>query len=211
MITATYDAAFRKKHGAMPMTPMMTPATAGPITRAMLMLTVLSVTALWRCSRPTISITNVWRAGLSSAVMHPNARAHRYTIQSSTTSVAVRVPSVSATSPKDTCVIRSTRRFGNRSAMSPPNGPEQQHGQELQCDDEAERGAAAGQLEDQPGLSHRLHPGARQRDRLADHVEPVVPTAVKGAERLRGSCGRSGLAYLLESLTTMRSNLSPVA
>ncbi len=75
MITAMYDAAFRKKHGAMPMTAMIRPASAGPMTLAMLMLTVLSVTAFGRCSRPTISSTNVWRAGLSSAVTQPKQNA----------------------------------------------------------------------------------------------------------------------------------------
>ena len=74
----------------------------------------------------------------------------------------------------------------------PAEGAEQEHGQELQCDDEAERGAAAGQLEDQPSLSHGLHPGAGQRDRLADHVEPVVPTAVQGAEGLAGLGAEAG-------------------
>jgi hypothetical protein len=66
----------------------------------------------------------------------------------------------------------------------PPEGAEQQDGKELQCDDEAERRAAAGQLEDQPGLGDGLHPGTGQRDRLAGQVEPVVPTAVEGAEGL---------------------------
>ncbi len=66
----------------------------------------------------------------------------------------------------------------------PAERGEQEHGKELQRDDETERRAAARQLEDQPSLGDGLHPGARQRDRLADHVEPVVPTAVKGAEGL---------------------------
>ena len=65
-ITAAYDAALMKKHVATPSVRMSTPPMAGPITRAEFISTLFRLTALGSRSRPTISDTNVWRAGLST-------------------------------------------------------------------------------------------------------------------------------------------------
>ncbi len=45
---------------------------AGPITRAEFMTTLLRLMALGMRSRPTISETKVWRAGLSKRLTTPN-------------------------------------------------------------------------------------------------------------------------------------------
>ena len=59
----------------MPTVAIITPAIAGPTARAALTTTLLRVTALLMSSGPTISITNVWRLGLSSAVTVPKPTA----------------------------------------------------------------------------------------------------------------------------------------
>ena len=64
MSTATYEAAFTKKQIPRPNRTITTPPMAGPTTREAFMTTVLRLTALGRSSRPTISITKVWRAGI---------------------------------------------------------------------------------------------------------------------------------------------------
>ena len=54
-ITATNDAALKKKHGATPTAAMSTAPMAGPMMREELMITEFSPTALARSSGPTIS------------------------------------------------------------------------------------------------------------------------------------------------------------
>ena len=54
---------------------MTPPATAGPIIRPRLNEAELRATALVSVSRPTISLTNAWRAGVSNAAAVPNAKA----------------------------------------------------------------------------------------------------------------------------------------
>ena len=58
----------------MPITLIRTPAIAGPTTRAPLKIIELSAIALGKSSRPTISTTKVWRAGMSKAVTRPLKR-----------------------------------------------------------------------------------------------------------------------------------------
>ena len=77
MSTATYDAAFTKKQTPSPNTTITTPPMAGPTTREAFITTVLRLTALGRSSRPTISITKVWRAGLSNTLTTPSRAASR--------------------------------------------------------------------------------------------------------------------------------------
>ena len=52
-----------------------TPAAAGPTTLAELNMALLRLTALTSLSRPTISTTNAWRAGMSTAVAQPSRKA----------------------------------------------------------------------------------------------------------------------------------------
>ena len=102
---------------------MTTPATEGPITRAALTTTLLRVTALARSAGPTISITKVWRLGLSTAVTSPNPAARAYTIHNRTVSVRVRTPSVRASVPATVWVPMISVRLSTRSAINPPTVP----------------------------------------------------------------------------------------
>ena len=61
--TAAKLAALTRKHTPTPAVAMRTPATAGPMARAALVKTLLRLTAFCTRSRPTISGTNVCRAG----------------------------------------------------------------------------------------------------------------------------------------------------
>ena len=54
---------------------MRTPPTAGPMMRAPLKVALLRATAFTTCSRPTISTTNDWRTGMSTALMQPRIAA----------------------------------------------------------------------------------------------------------------------------------------
>ena len=60
-----------RKHGAMPTVAISTPARAGPITRAMLMVTELSVMALPRSFSGTISAMKLCLVGLSKTLTKP--------------------------------------------------------------------------------------------------------------------------------------------
>ena len=76
-ITAMYEAALTKKQTPSPNTVITTPPMAGPTTREAFITTVFRLTALGRSSRPTISITKVWRAGLSKTLTTPSRPASR--------------------------------------------------------------------------------------------------------------------------------------
>ena len=69
--------AFSSSVGATPSAPIITPAAAGPASRAPLNEVELSPTALGNCWAETISLTKACRAGLSNEVMIPCARANR--------------------------------------------------------------------------------------------------------------------------------------
>ena len=55
------------------------------------------------------------------------------------------------------------RRFGRRSAITPPKRERQRIGEELDSGDGAEGEGRVGKLEDEPGLGDPLHPGAGER------------------------------------------------
>ena len=78
-ITARKLAPFTKKHHPSPSTLMAKPAMAGPMKLAPVTIVVLSATALARFSRPTISGTNAWRVGLSTAFTAPRRTANTRT------------------------------------------------------------------------------------------------------------------------------------
>ena len=83
-------------------------------------------------------------------------------------------------------------------------GAEQQQRQELQAggDGDVDPGAVERE-EDQVGLRHRLHPGARHRDDLPGEVEPVVADR-DGAEG--AAAGRRGRRALHGSTKRCSSN-----
>ena len=157
---------------------MRIPPIAGPTTRAEFITTLLRLTAFCSWSRPTISSTNVWRAGLSTTLTKPSRNAMRYTFQTAAT------PAVTMIAESQRQQAGGDLRAEQQAALVEAVGehaaprPEQQHRQELQRGDDAERGAVlVGQLEDEPRLRDVLHPRAADRDRLPDEVEAVVAVA----------------------------------
>ncbi len=70
-IIATNDKALTRKHGPTPSRAITPPAIAGPRIRDVWTITEFSATAFTTFSGPTISITKLWRAGLSMAVTAP--------------------------------------------------------------------------------------------------------------------------------------------
>ena len=112
-----------RKHGATPIVAIRMPAPAGPRIRAQCTSTLLSPTALTTRSAPTISITKLCLVGLSIAVTAPRAKTSANTIHGTTAPVAVSAQSVSAGSTIAVCVTMSSRRFGKRSATTPPQAP----------------------------------------------------------------------------------------
>ena len=71
-------------------------------------------------------------------------------------------------------VMTSKRRFGTRSAITPPKRAKTEHGERLTGGDDAEGERGVGQAQDEPCLPDPLHPGADHRDDLAEPEEPVV-------------------------------------
>ncbi len=98
---------------------MPTPATAGPTMRARLNVIELSATAFGSWSRPTISITNDCRTGVSSADTQPSSRHSRYTCQSWASPVTSSSPNVSAHSARPLSSTSSSLRLSIRSASTP--------------------------------------------------------------------------------------------
>ena len=120
---APNDAALIKKHCAMPTEAITAAAIAGPMIRAEWTIRLLRLTALTTRSRPTSSITKLWRAGLSTAFTAPLANTSAYTISGVTFPEAVSAHRVRAGTAISACVIASNRRFEIRSASRPPQAP----------------------------------------------------------------------------------------
>ena len=115
--------ALMRKQGATPQVAITTPAIAGPAMRAVCTSTLLRPTALTTRSEPTISITKLWRVGLSRALTVPRASTSANTIHSSTEPVAASAQRASAGSAIAAWVSIRMRRLGKRSASRPPNAP----------------------------------------------------------------------------------------
>ena len=118
--TATKLAALTRKQTPSPTVAMRIPATAGPIARATLTSTELRLTALRRCSAPTSSIMNDWRAGFSKALLRPSRAARIPISHTWTTPVTVSSPRISAWTPIALCSAIIRRRLSTRSATTPP-------------------------------------------------------------------------------------------
>ena len=93
---------------------------AGPTMRAQCTITLFRLTAFTTRSGPTISITKLWRAGLSSAFTVPRASTRANTIHGATTPPAVTANSSSAGTTMPSCVSISSLRLSKRSASRPP-------------------------------------------------------------------------------------------
>ena len=122
-MTATNDRPLMKNAVEMSNTPMVRPATAGPTIRAALKIAEFRATALPMSSRPTISMTNDWRVGMSMAWVQPRAKARMTISQTWTVPVAVRMPRMKARLIETDWVAMSVRRLGRLSATIPPNRP----------------------------------------------------------------------------------------
>ena len=103
--------------------------------------------------------------------------------------------------PAAVCVHSRMRRLSKRSAMTPPHTPKSSSGQELEGRREAERHAAAGELQHQPALGDDLHPRAGERHELTGEEQPVVADA----ERAEGAPGDEAEArHSASSITRSR-------
>ena len=76
-IIAAKVSALSAKQGTTPRVAIRIPASAGPTIRAAWTITLLRLTALTTRSGPTISITKLWRVGLSTALTAPIAKTAR--------------------------------------------------------------------------------------------------------------------------------------
>lgn len=109
----------RKNDADTPTAEISTPATAGPAILPLFWMMLLSVTALAKVSGVAMSLTNVRRAGLSTASAKPWATAAARTIQMLTTSIHTRTPSTSAGSMPPSAVHSRIVRLLYRSASTP--------------------------------------------------------------------------------------------
>ena len=104
---APNDIELIKKQGAIPTDAITMPASAGPMIRDDWTIRLLRLTALTTRSRPTSSITKLWRAGLSTALTEPRTNTSASTTSSETWPVAVSSHSVSAGAPSATASTRA--------------------------------------------------------------------------------------------------------
>ncbi len=114
--------------GPTPNAPMVSPATAGPMTRAPLNIAELRATALPTSLGPTISMANDWRTGMSTALAIPRASARTTTIQSSTRPVRVSTARIAASSIITNWTATRVWRLGRVSASTPANRPKKRTG-----------------------------------------------------------------------------------
>ena len=154
---------------------MSTPPMAGPMTRAPFMTTLFRLTALGRSSLPTISMTKVWRAGLSNMFTTPSSNdsrytSHRWTDPAGPGPMSTRSPSSRASTPADG--LGRDRQTPLVDPVGDESTPcaEQQHGQELQgrvIPRSTPRARREPVVHDEPRQGHALHPRAAHRDDLA--------------------------------------------
>ena len=117
-----------RKHGPTPSSAINVPAAAGPRMREQWTTTEFSATALTTRPGPTISTTNAWRAGLSTATIVPRTSTRASTIQACTAPVSASANRVKAGTAIETCVTVNSRRLGIRSASRPPHAPNRRIG-----------------------------------------------------------------------------------
>jgi hypothetical protein len=113
---------FAKKHHPSPIAPTSTPATAGPMIRAPLKIDEFSAMAFGRSSRPTISTTNDWRAGMSNAFTTPSAAPNANRCGTRMRPVSVSAARANASAIAVVWVARRIRWRLRRSATAPPIG-----------------------------------------------------------------------------------------
>ena len=122
-ITATKLMPLRKKQAVTPRTPIRIPPMAGPTIRAALNIAEFRPIAFVTSSRPTISTTNAWRVGMSTALTSPSSAASTRMCQTWVTFANVSAARARARIIDATCVPMIVFRFGRTSAITPPNRP----------------------------------------------------------------------------------------
>ncbi len=127
-IIAPNDSALSRKHGPTPSSAITAPAAAGPTIRALWTITEFSATALTVRSGPTSSVTKLWRAGLSRALIAPRTNTSAKTIQTSTEPPTTSAHSASDGRAISACVTSSSLRLLMRSASTPPIAPKSRIG-----------------------------------------------------------------------------------
>ena len=161
--------------------------------RARLKPLELSAIAPGRSSRPTSSMTNDWRAGISNALIRPLAvaRASSHPI----------VMSSRPREPPERGGLEAKQRLGDLDETQLVGAVDdharmqrqQQHRERLRRGDEADQERAVRELERHPALGHDLHPGADQRQRLTEPEQAKVPVPLEGLERIEGrALGHAG-------------------
>ncbi len=104
MNIARNENALTRKHGAIPISAITPPASAGPRMREECTTTEFRATALTTRSEPTISTTNDCRDGLSIASTAPRTRTSASTIHGAAAPDAARTNSVNAGTISESCV-----------------------------------------------------------------------------------------------------------
>ena len=102
----------RKNAVGVPTAPITSPAAAGPAIRARLKMALFSAMAFGMSARPTISVTNAWRVGLSTTVARPSPKASANTCQIRTAPVTASSPRMKASRPMTVWVSIRMRRLG---------------------------------------------------------------------------------------------------
>ena len=172
--TATKLKALSTKHQPVPTVAMSTPAIAGPTARAAFTMVELRLTALRRSAGPTISRTKAWREGFSKQLLSPRTTARMQTIEER------HVVGQREGAEHRRLDAHGRLKHHHQAPLVDPVGDhtrvgtQQEYRQRLEGDDQPEILGRPGQGEDEPGLGRGLHPGADERDRLADEVPPVI-------------------------------------
>jgi len=127
-MTAANETALTRKAHDRPAVAMSTPARAGPTMRDAFTMMLFRATAFATSSGPAISMTKLWRDGLSMTVMKPYTRASSQTIQTRTEPFATTIHRARAWTVKAVWAARRTFRLSKRSATRPPIGPRKRTG-----------------------------------------------------------------------------------
>ena len=119
-MNAKYDIPFNKKQKPTPTRLMSSPATPGPTMRELLNDAEFNAMALIRSRFSTRSAINACRPGMSNAAAIPSSVAAIITCVNDTTPASATAASASAMTIAELCVTIKMRRFGKRSATTPP-------------------------------------------------------------------------------------------
>ena len=154
-MTARNERPLMKKAIEMSNTPIVSPATAGPTIRAALKIAELRATALPMSSRPTISMTNDWRVGMSTAFVQPRAKARRTICQTWTVPVSGQDREDEGEHHRDRLGRDERPALGQAVGDDPAEQAEDHDRDELGGGHDAEHERVVRQGQDEPGLGDR--------------------------------------------------------